>query len=590
MWGLGAKVWDNSPPPANQDPVPSGDQEKTASNTTSPEIESDGESLNKDVQDGVHQVEAVASVWTTRMLILAYAIVYLIFIVDSFQQQVTNVFRPFVTSNFELHSLTATTGILSNLISGLARLPLAKILDVWGRSEGLAIMIFFLTMGLVMMAACNNVETFCAAQIFYWIGYNGITYTLSVFIADTTKLKNRALMLAFASTPYIFTTWAGGPAAEAFLAGAGWRWGFGVFTIITPIVCASLCVVLSYNSRKAQREGILKPRAASGRTLGQSIWFYIIEVDLLGLIMICGGLSLFLLPFSLYSYQADGWRSPMIICMLVFGIVLLIIFGVYERFFAPKSFLPMGLLFNRTVFGSCVYAALAFISYYIWNSFFMSFLIVVNDQSVTHASYIANIYSIGACFWSVIVGLLIKASGRFKWLALYFGVPISVLGVALMVVFRQPSVNVGYIIMCQIFIAFGGGTTVICQQMAAMAATDHQRVAVVLAIQYAFASIGGAIGQSISAAIWTGVFPDRLMRYLPEDAMEDFALIYGDMTVQSSYPVGSPTRTAITQAYGDSQRYMLIAATCFLAVGWFFVLMWRDISVKHNKQVRGNVV
>lgn len=588
MWDLGAKVWDNSPPPTETEPAVPAPGEKTNYNTT--ESDTDGESLNKNVQDGVHEVEAVASVWTTRMLIIAYAIIYLIFIVDSFQQQVTNVFRPYVTSEFSLHSLTATTGILSNLISGLARLPLAKILDVWGRSQGFAIMVFFLTVGLVMMAACNNVETFCAAQVFYWTGYNGITYTLSVFIADTTALKNRALMLAFASTPYIFTTWAGGPAANAFLAGPGWRWGFGTFTIITPIVCLSLCVVFWFNKHKAEQQGVLKPRAASGRTLAQSIWFYIIEVDVLGLLLVCAGLSLFLLPASLYSYQPQGWNSPMIICMLVFGIILLIMFGLYERFIAPKSFLPMALLFDRTVFGSCIYAALAFVSFYIWNSVFYSFLVVVNDLSITHASYVTNIYSIGACFWSVITGLLIKSSGRFKWLALYFGVPISVLGVSLMVVFRQPNVNIGFVVMCQIFIAFGGGTTVICQQLAAMAATNHQNVAVVLAIQYAFASVGGAIGQSISAAIWTGVFPDRLMRYLPEESIGDFAAIYGDMTVQSSYPWDSPTRSAISQAYGDAQRFMLIGGAVSLALGFFFVLIWRDISVKHNKQVKGNVV
>ena len=51
MWGLGAKVWDNSPPPAesqSQDQVHNEDQEKTASNTTAPDTDSDGESLNKD--------------------------------------------------------------------------------------------------------------------------------------------------------------------------------------------------------------------------------------------------------------------------------------------------------------------------------------------------------------------------------------------------------------------------------------------------------------------------------------------------------------------------------------------------------------
>jgi hypothetical protein len=69
----------------------------------------------------------------------------------------------------------------------------------------------------------------------------------------------------------------------------------------------------------------------------------------------------------------------------------------------------------------------------------------VQDLSITEASYVGNIYSIGACFWSLIVGLCIRWSGRFKWIALYFGLPVTILGVALMVHFRQPNQNIGYI-------------------------------------------------------------------------------------------------------------------------------------------------
>jgi MFS family permease len=146
--------------------------------------------------------------------------IFLIYFVDSMQQQITYVLTPYVTSSFQLHSLTATTRILSQIIGGLSKLPLAKILDVWGRPQGFIITVFLLVVGLIMMAACQNVETYAAAQVFYWVGYNGIGYALSIFIADTSHLKNRGLMYAFASSPYIATTWIGGPAAESFLDGA----------------------------------------------------------------------------------------------------------------------------------------------------------------------------------------------------------------------------------------------------------------------------------------------------------------------------------------------------------------------------------
>ena len=86
------------------------------------------------------------------------------------QQGMSNQLLPYVTSSFQAHSLTATTSIMSSIIGGLSKLVLAKILDIWGRPQGFAIMTGFLTIGLIMMAACRNVETYAAAQVFYWVG------------------------------------------------------------------------------------------------------------------------------------------------------------------------------------------------------------------------------------------------------------------------------------------------------------------------------------------------------------------------------------------------------------------------------------
>lgn len=86
------------------------------------------------------------------------------------QQTTSNSLTPFVTSAFSAHSLTAATSIMSSLIGGLFKLSLAKILDIWGRPQGFAAMTFLLVIGLIMMAVCQNVQTYAAAQVFYWVG------------------------------------------------------------------------------------------------------------------------------------------------------------------------------------------------------------------------------------------------------------------------------------------------------------------------------------------------------------------------------------------------------------------------------------
>lgn len=407
-----------------------------------------------------------------------------------------------------------------------------------------------------------------------------------MFISDTSSLKNRALMLSFATSPYIITTWLGGPISQSVLEGPGWRWGFGIFTIIVPFIVAPLSILFFWNELKAKKAGVLPVRKYSFSL--QAVYRYCVEVDLLGIILLAGGMALFLLSFSLYSYQEDQWRSNMIICMIIFGGVLLIVFAVWERLFAPVTFIPYTLLMDRTVFFAGLMFLFEFFNSMVWGSYFSSMLQVVWDLNVTEASYVSAIYRVMSCLWCLLAGWLIRYTGRFKWLVVFFSLPLMILAVGLMIHFRRPEADIGYICMTQIFVAVAGGTTVLCGELAMMAPSDHQHIAVVLAIMNLFCSIGSAIGGTVSAAIWTGEFPKALARRLPSDV--PLAKVYSSLPVQLSYPVGTAARDAIAHSYGDAQRYMLITSCCMLAVAWGCACLWRDIKVKDFKQVKGTVV
>ena len=60
---------------------------------------------------------------------------------------------------------------MSSIIGGLFKIPLAKILDTWGRPQGLALATLLWLLGFVMMAACRNVQTYAAAQVFSVVGW-----------------------------------------------------------------------------------------------------------------------------------------------------------------------------------------------------------------------------------------------------------------------------------------------------------------------------------------------------------------------------------------------------------------------------------
>ncbi|UNI15910.1 hypothetical protein JDV02_002394 [Purpureocillium takamizusanense] len=538
-----------------------------------------------ELQAGVRRVEATTTVWSKTHLFAAYANIWFIYFIISIEEVVVGTMEPFVTSAFEKHSLTAAVEVMSSIIGGLTKIPIAKILDTWGRPQGLALTLCVWVLGLVMMASCQNVEIFAAAKVFSSVGSQGVTYCLTIFIADTSSLLNRPLMLAFASSPYVITTWIGGPVSEAILNGPGWRWGFGIWTIVTPIVVLPLSALFFWNDRKAENAGIIERR--TGHITLRDIRKYVIDVDLIGGLILAGGMALFLLPFNIWSYQAEQWRSPLIIGMIVSGSALIVAFVLWEKYLAPVKLVPLKLLMDRTVFSAGIMFIFVFGQSSIWGSFFTSMLYVVWDTSITEATYIHNTYRVGSCLAGIIIGLIVHRVGRYKWIAAYYSIPLTMLGVGLLIKFRQASEPLGYVVVCQILVAIAGGPTVLAGEMAMMAPSDHQHVAVLMAILNLFCSVGSAIGSSVSSAIWTGTFRRELVKNLPPDAPIDE--IYGDLDKQLSYPVGSVIRNGIARAYSVSQRYMLITSVSLLACAWVCTWFWRDIKLKRVRQVKGTV-
>lgn len=549
----------------------------------------DEQTIDKNAQAGVQKVEAIATVWSRTTLIVAYVLIWVVYFIMLMQQAAAAALTPYVTSAFQSHSLTPTVGILSSIIGGVCNLTVAKILDIFGRPQGYAISLLIATVGLVMMAATTNVQMYAAAQVFWTVGNNALLYSVNIFVADTTALRNRGLMTALTSSPNIITVWLGGPISEAFLKGPGWRWCFGAFSIIVPVLCLPLFAVLMLNYYEAKRKGVITIEKKSGTPL-QLFQHYFREFDGVGLVLLTAGLALFLLPFNLYTLQPLGWRSPLIICLLVFGTFLIVAFVLWERFLAPVTFIPFSLLLDRNMAGACVLGAVLFISYYCWTSLFSSFLQVVNNLSVTEASYVVQIYGLGSSLAAIATGIAIRHSGRFKAVTLYVAIPTYMLFMGLMIYFRQSTMSIGYIVMCQIFISFAAGVIIITPPIAAMSAASHQDIAAVVAIVSMFSSIGGAIGSTVAGTIWQVIFPEKLAEYLPAEEQQNLLSIYSMLEIQLSYEVGTPARIAIQRAYADAQAMMLTAGTAIWVVAFVAVAFWRNTDIGDLKQVRGQVI
>lgn len=298
---------------------------------------------------------------------------------------------------------------------------------------------------------------------------------------------------------------------------------------------------------------------------------------------------LFLLPFSLITNGKSDYNTPTFIAMVVIGFCLFFVFAAWEKWGTRAEFIPWDLLTNRSVLGACLLSALLFFSFDLWDTFFLNFLYVVYDLNVTMAGYVYNIYTVGSCFWSVPVGVFIYFTKRFKYLALCFGLPLMMLGSGLMIYFRGTDQGVGYIVMCQIFYAFAGGTMVICEDMAVMSGGDREGIPMSLSLIMLFSSLGGAVGGAVCSAIYNNTFISALTNALPEDAKSQALTLSGSYLNQIKYPLGDPIREACAYAWGYTQRQNAIASTALLVLAVPCIMMWKNVNVD-KKQNKGNVL
>ena len=295
---------------------------------------------------------------------------------------------------------------------------------------------------------------------------------------------------------------------------------------------------------------------------------------------------LFMLPFTLQAYAPNGWKTPYIIAMIVLGLLLFPVFGLYERYLAPVPFLPWKYLKEPTIVGSCVLYGVMFLSVMCWNGMYNSYLQVVHRQSIENAGYILNSFSLTSSIIGPLIGILISYTGNYKWIAMS-GVPITLLGTALLIPFRQPSAPVGVLALTQVLVGLGTGIFATCGQLAVMAPVTHQQIASVNALWGLFGGFGSSVGFSIAGAMCNSITPQKLYELLPEESKDQAGAIFGDLLLQMSFADGTPERDAVVGAYAHSQRLMIIAGACFVPLCIASIWIWKNINVKKLEQEQG---
>ncbi|OAA57579.1 siderophore iron transporter [Niveomyces insectorum RCEF 264] len=552
------------------------------------------------VTDGVLKVESISRMWSGYGLALAWLGMILVAIAVSLNGLTISSFQPYALSEFGAHAMLAAITTLQNILNAAAKPFMAKLADVWGRCEAISLAVVFIVVGFIINASSHSLGQLASGQIFYAIGYIGIEFLQQVLTADTTTLENRSFFGSLILSPAIFTAWISAPIVSA-LVPEDWRWGYGMWAIIYPVISLPLLLSLWWHQRKLKPDVIGSNTASAAANDGHAfagtrarlarIWT---QFDPVGLVLFTASLVLILLPMTLATNIFHTWHSAAVISMIVLGGLCFVAFVVYELYVPRFPILSLRLAKNRTVAAGCMIDTFLFLSYYMWSSYLYSFFVVANAQSAKAATNIITSQGVATATWGLTISLLVKKTGNVKWVAVG-GTAIKLIGGGLMLRYTVASASVTQIVFGQIVSGMGTGMISIVVQTAVQAVASHQDVASVTTLYESSRAVGAAVGTAISGAIWTTQLPRRLHQYLPATAQGNATAIASSFVVASSFAPGSPERVAINRSYEEVMHILMIVSLVLLVVPLFLALAMENIDLfeidkKRTLVEQGNII
>lgn len=539
---------------------------------------------------GVARIEAINSSLTRNDRAMMFLGVFLVGYAYGLDSQVRSTYQSYATSSFGEHSLLATVNVVRSVIAAAAQPAAARVADVFGRFELVAISMIFYLIGTTVESCATSIEVFSAGTVLYQLGYTGIVLLVEIIIADITSMRSRVFFSYLPATPYIINTWISGNITSAVLKKTGWRWGIGMWCIIYSVCSLPLLWTLFYTSRRAQKTGALKHLPSPLRYLGVRRLAVDVfhQLDVVGIILMIAIFGFILAPLTIAGGTQSQWQSPIIIAPLVFGFLCIPVFLIWETKGARSPLAPFHLLKDRGIWSALAIRCLLNFSWYLQADYLYTVLIVAFDFSVATATRIQSFYSFFGLISGLVTGLIIYKTRRLKYLIIC-GTCLFMLAYALVIYFRGGASegSKAGVITAQILLGLAGGFFAYPTQASVQAATTHEHMAVLTGIYLGSYNIGSALGTCVSGAIWTQTLYKSLVTNLEFQSNTTLArAVYNSpFEVVPSYPIGTPERSAIILSYRHVQQLLCITGICLAApmIALAFVLRNPKLSKEQSQ-------
>ena len=546
---------------SQEKPASSGSSQEGVAGT--PEEENGGE--KKGGQEG--QLEG-RSKGKIALIMLALCMAVFLAALD-----VTIITTALPTISEAFHSTAGYTWIGSAfLLANAASIPSwGKISDIFGRKPMLLFANVIFMVGSLVAALSNSIGMLIAARAVQGIGGGGLIILVNIVIADLFSLRNRGAFYGMIGAVWAIASSIGPIIGGAFTQSVTWRW---CFYINLPLDGIAFFILLFFLDIKTPRTPIIEGLKA---------------IDWVGSLTIVGGTLMFLFGLQ-FGGVSQPWDSAEVLCLLIFGVLLWVVFGIWEWKFAVYPMMPMGIFSSvskAATLGVVFFHGFVFIS--------GSYYLPLYFQAIRGAGPIASGVdllptAIALAISSVGTGVFVKKSGMFLP-PIYFGLFMMTLGYGLFIDFDAHTTWTKLIIF-QIIAGLGIGPLFQAPIIALQAHINPRDIGT------ATATLGFVrqLATSSSVVIGEVVFQNEmqkkgqiLARVLGPKLGEQLGGGNAGANTRLIDSLPANEKSVVRVAFADSLQPMWIMYTVFAAVGLLTSLLIRKkvLSGQHEETKTG---
>ncbi|KAI6088752.1 MFS general substrate transporter [Hypoxylon rubiginosum] len=438
--------------------------------------------------------------------------------------------------------------LLANAAAGPT---IAKCSDIWGRKSVVLASVALFAASSIIAATATSMAMLIAGRALQGTAGGGLMQLVSIIISDLFSMRSRALYLSAMGLVWMLAGTTGPIIGGALSQYASWRW---IFWINVPVCALAFVVILFFlnlhNPRTKLRDGLM-------------------AVDWFGTVSILAVTLLLLLGLD-FGGETFPWNSPKVICLLVFGTLVIGFFFYSEKRLAKYPLMPLG-MFNDFSNNAVVVVAFTHsmassaIEYYL-PLYFQS----VKQASPVESGILILPLIITCAVVDILGGVVMHQIGRYREL-IWVGTITLTLGTGLYIMFGTDT-NLGTIIGFQIIFGIGMALLFQTPMMALQNSVSQAETATATAtlgfLRNLATSLSIVLGGVVFQNSMTARAPVLAASGLNQSELDALSGYQAAANLEITKTIDDATqRRAVQDAFAWSIRNMFIMYTGIAAIG-----------------------